>query len=211
MKGGMKNIPGILMLKAVLVTAGCTGGNLHPVVRPAPPGGTPAHGTVSVTGPVIPVPTGTTIPTVATITAATATGMPDQVSSRTHTNSEFGIAIQYPKTWTASGGYVTTKGTDTKYKVVFDDPTLTSVQTITIPSGTGGLPLRDWANVFLKHLEPESSVAVVGQYPMERDGIPAKKLVITTGSGQYALESTIIMAIKGDNAYFMEFESRKAD
>ena len=192
----MNHVLVIVLLAAVLMTAGCTGGNQNAA-------GTPAPATVSVTGPATPVPATTTVP------AVTAAGIPDQGSSRTYTNNEFHFAIQYPEDWTASGGYVTTIGTDTKYKVVFDDPTLTSVQYITITPGTGGLPLQDWVNVFVKQLNTDPSVAVVGQYPMQLDGIPAKKLVVTTGSGQYELESTIIMAIKGDNAYFMEFESRK--
>jgi hypothetical protein len=205
----MKHVLFIVLLAALLITAGCTGGNQNPVVTPNPPAVTPSPKTVSLTVPATPVPAVTTVPAVPAVPTATATSIPDQGSSKTYTNNEFHFAIQYPKTWTASGGYVTTIGTDTKYKVVFDDPTLTSVQYITITPGTGGLPLQDWVNVFLKQLKTDPSVGVVGQYPLELDGIPAKKLVVTTGSGQYELESTIIMAIKGDNAYFMEFESRK--
>jgi hypothetical protein len=54
-------------------------------------------------------------------------------------------------------------------------------------------------------------VTVVGLYPLQLDGAPAKKLVLTNGVGEYAIESTIIMAVKGDNQYFMEFSSRKDD
>jgi hypothetical protein len=189
----MKNLLLIVFIAALLITAGCTGEKQNPVVTPTQQIG---YATVTVL--------------VVTPTPATPlTGKADQGSYQTYKNNEFNFAIQIPKCWTATGGYVTTAGSGKTYKVVFDDPTFTSSQYITITSDAAGLPLQDWVNIFLKQQETDPSVGVAGQYPLQVDGTPAKKLVLTTGSGKDALESTIIMAIKGDSAYFMEFTSRK--
>jgi hypothetical protein len=207
MKGGdMKNLLVLVVLAAVLITAGCTGGNRNPavtpagqIVTPAPPAGTPTPPVVSLSVPVTPGP------------ADTAADLAVPGSYQTYTNSEFRFAIQIPACWTASGDWVTTAGGGRKYKILFDDPTFTSMQYITITPGSSGLNLEDWDKIFLNQLKADPSVAVVGESPEQLDGVTAKKLDVTTGSGSDELESTIIMVIKGDNAYFMEFESRKAD
>jgi hypothetical protein len=197
----MKNLLLIVLIVAVLITAGCTGEKQNPVVTPTRnPVVTPTPQIVHATVTVL----------VVTPTPMTPlTGISDQSSYQTYNNNEFNFAIQIPKCWTATGDYVITVGSGKEYKVVFDDPTFTSSQYITITSDAAGLPLQDWVNIFLKQQETDSSVGVVGQYPLQLDGTPAKKLVLTMGSGKDALESTIIMAIKGNNAYFMEFTSRK--
>jgi hypothetical protein len=202
----MKNLLFIVLLVAVLITAGCTGGNQNPV-------GTPTPQIVYVTVLVTPIPT-TTVPTALTTTVTgtvseTVTVIPDQSSYQTYTNNEFKFSIQHPQSWTASGEYVTTAGGGKKYKVIFDDPTFTSMQDITITPDSAGLYLEDWANIFLKQVKSDPAVGVVGQYPLEIDGNVAKKLVLTNGAGNNATESTIIMTVKGNNAYFMEFTSRK--
>jgi hypothetical protein len=200
----MKNLLFIVLLVAVLITAGCTGGNQNPVVTPTPQ-------IVYVTVLVTPIPTTavpTALPTTGTVTE-TVTVTPDQSSYQTYTNNEFKFSIQHPKNWTASGEYVTTAGGGKKYKVIFDDPTFTSMQYVTITPDSAGLYLEDWANIFLKQVKSDPAVGVVGQYPLEIDGNVAKKLVLTNGVGNDATESTIIMTVKGNNAYFMEFTSRK--
>ena len=197
----MKNLLLIVLIAAVLITAGCTGEKQNPVVTPTQnPVVTPTPQVVymTVTVPVTPTP------------LPPQTSIADQGTYQTYNNKEFNFAIQIPKCWTATGDYVTAAGVK-KYKVIFDDPTLTSMQYITITPGSSGLSLEDWTNVFLTQVKTDSSVGIVGQYPLQLDGTPAKKLVLTTGSGEDAFESTIIMAVKGDNSYFMEFESRKGD
>jgi hypothetical protein len=138
-------------------------------------------------------------------------GISDQGTYQTYTNKEFGFAIQIPKCWTASGAYITAVGTVKKYKVIFDDPTLTSSQYITITPDSGGLYLEDWANIVTRQLKTDPSVGIVSQSPFEVDGAPAKKIVVTTGSGKNTLESMIIMTVKGDNSFFMQFTSMKDD
>lgn len=197
----MKNLLLIVLIVAVLITAGCTGEKQNSVVTPTQnPVVTPTPQIVYATVTVFVVTPTPTTP---------LTGIADQSSYQTYNNNEFNFAIQIPKCWTATGEYVTTAGSGKKYKVTFMDPAFTSSQYITITSDAAGLALQDWVNIFLKQQETDSSVGVVGQYPLQLDGTPAKKLVLTTGSGKDALESTIIMAIKGNNAYFMEFTSRK--
>ena len=222
----MKNLLFVLLLAAMLFIAGCTGGNQNPAGTPvqgnpqvtasqnlpsaptAPavtattaltPGSTTAPRTFSVTASATPFPTGT------------SAGIPVEGSFATYANKEFGYSIQIPACWTASGEYQTTPGGGKKYKVTFDDPSLRSMQYITITPESSGLSLDEWTNIFLNKQKSDSSVSILGQSPLQIDGTPAKKIILTTGTGEYAIESTIIMAVKGDNAYFMEFASRKND
>lgn len=204
----MKNLLLIVLIVAVLITAGCTGEKQTPVVTPAQtPVVTPTRNPVVTPTPQIVYDTVTVLVTPTPVTSVTA--LSDQNSFQTYTNNEFRFAIQIPKCWTATGDYITTVGSGKKYKVIFNDPTLTSSQYITINSDATGLSLEDYANVFLTNQKTDPSVGVVGQYPIQLDDTPAKKIVLTKGTGEYALESTIIMTVKGDNAYFMEFTSRK--
>ncbi len=198
----MKNLLLVVFIAAMLVAAGCTGQKPDPGTAPVQnPIPTPSLQTVPVTS-TAPV---SLTPTILLTTAA------DPGFSRTYTNPEFGFAIRIPECWTASGEYVTTAGQGKRYKVIFDDPALISMQYITITPDSAGLPLEDWVKVFLTQQKTDPSVGVVGQSEIQVDGIPAKKLVLTTGSGEDAIESTIIMTVKGNNAYFMEFTSRKFD
>jgi hypothetical protein len=213
----MKNLLLIVVLAAVLLAAGCTGGNQNPAAPSAPPvtvTATPSPPAAAVTGTVPPAAAGTATPaarvtTTAAVTAA-ETGIPDQ-DSVTYTNKEFRFAIQIPRCWTASGDYVTTPGGGKKYKVVFDDPTLTSLQYVTITPGSQGLSLDDWDKIFTGQLKTDPSVTIVGEFPAQLDGVTAKKLDVITRLGNTDFESTIMMAVNGDNAYFLEFESRKDD
>jgi len=205
----MKNLLLIVLLAAVLFTAGCTGGNKEPVVTPTlnvihvslsqTPAATTAPQTVYGTFTVTPVPT------------TPVTTVPEQGSSQTYTSSEFGFSIQFPKCWTASREDLSSEAFGKKYMIVLTDPTLSSKQDISITPGSSGLSLDHWANVFVSQVKNDPSVGVVGQYPMDLDGVPAKKTVLTYGSGSDATQSMIIMAIKGDNAYYMEFTSRRTD
>jgi hypothetical protein len=213
----MKNLLLIILIVTVLLAAGCTGEKQNPVAAPTQnPVVTPAQNpTVIHTRNTVVPPTPQVVYATATVlvipTAVPAqTGIPDQGSYQTYKDKEFNFAIQIPKSWTADGEYVTAAGVK-KYKVIFDDPTQTSSQYITITPGSTGLSPEDWVNVFLIQMKADPSVGIVGQYPLQLDGTPAKKLVLTTGSGNDVFESTIIMAVKGDNSYFMEFESRKDD
>ena len=200
----------ILFLIAAIITAGCVGGDQKPA-------GTPAPLTVPVTVRVTASPVVTSTPFVTATPVATATmvttvtEIPVQVGYKTYTSKDFGFAIQYPESWTATGQYVTTIGTEKKYKVIFDDPSEKSSQDISITPGSPGLSVDDWAGVFQKQVLTNPSVSVVGVYPLQLDGVPAKKLVLASGSGTDATESTIILAVKGNNAYFMEFTSKKSD
>jgi hypothetical protein len=214
----MKNLLFLVLIAAVLMTAGCTGDDQSAVVTPAQShASTPVHTTVGApvrTSMSTPAPqtTYTTVTVPATPVPPTAvTGTSGQGSSQTYTNSEFGFAIQYPKSWTATGAYVTAPGSVKKYKVMFDDPTQTSLQYITVTPDSAGLSLEDWATIFLTQVKNDPTGGVVSQDPLQVDGAPAKKLVLTRGSGKDATESTIIMTVKGSNAYFMEFTSQKDD
>jgi hypothetical protein len=208
----MKNLLLIIVLAAVILAAGCTGGNQNPAATPAPPVtvmATPSPA-AAVTGTLPPAAAGMArVTTTAAVTAA-ETGIPDQ-DTQTYTNKEFRFAIQIPRCWTASGDYVTTPGGGKKYKVVFDDPTLTSLQYVTITPGSSGLSLDDWDKIFTGQLKTDPSVTIVGEFPAQLDGVTAKKLDVITRSGNTDFESTIMMAVNGDNAYFLEFESRKGD
>lgn len=198
----MKHFLLIVLIAAMLVTAGCTGEKQNSPVTPVQnPVVTPSLQAIPATITVL----------VSTTPEALLTTAVDQGLYQTYTNPDFGFAIRIPGCWTASGEYVTTPGQGKRYKVIFDDPTLTSMQYITITPDSAGLPLEDWVNVFLTQQKTDPSVGVVGQSQVQVDGIPAKKLVLTTGSGEDAIESTIIMTVKGNNAYFMEFTSRKFD
>jgi hypothetical protein len=205
----MKNLLLIVLIIAVFITAGCTGEKQNPVVSlTQTPVVTPTQNPVVTPTPQVVYVTATGLVTPAPTTPLT--GIPDPGSYQMYKDKEFNFAIHIPKTWTAAGEYVTAAGVK-KYKVIFDDPTLTSMQYITITPDSAGLSLEDWASVFLKQMKADSSVAVVDLSPLQVDGTPAKKIILTTGSGKDALESTIILTIKGNNAYFMEFTSRKDD
>ena len=202
----MKHLLLIIFIAAVLITAGCTGEKQAPAVTPAQtlgvtPVQTPAGTLTQQTGYV-------TVPVTQTLMQP-VTNKPDESLFQTYTNREFGFAIQIPRCWTATGNEVPTVASGKKYKIYFDDPTLTSSQYITVMSGSTGLSLDEWANVFLTQQKSDPTVNIIGQFTIQVDGNPAKKTVLTTGSGKDALESTIIMTVKGDNAYFMEFTSRK--
>ena len=95
------------------------------------------------------------------------------------------------------------------YEVDFLDPSQKSRQYITIKPGSSGLPLDDWVNVFQNQVKTDPAVTVVGLYPLQVDGAPAKKLVLTNGVGEYAIESTIIMVVKGDNHTLWNFPHGK--
>ncbi len=205
----MKNLILIVLIMAVLITAGCTGEKQNPVGTPVQtPGVTLTRSPVTTPALQVVYTTVTVLVTPTPVPSQTVTA--NQGLSRTYRDKQFNFAIQIPGCWTASGDYVTAAGVK-KYKVIFDDPTFTSMQYITITPDSTGLSLEDWTGVFLKQMNADSTVSVTGQYPLQVDGSPAKKLVMTTGSGTDALESTIIMTVKGNNAYFMEFTSRKSD
>jgi hypothetical protein len=220
----MKNLLLIVILGIALVTAGCTSENQNPVAPPATQhvSATISQTPVATQTPQIVSPTisrnpaATSVPQIvsATVTAtgmplATATDIPLQGSLKTYTNNEFGFSIQYSGCWTASGEYVSTVGEGKKYVVIFDDPTFTSKQEISITPGSSGLSLDDWTGVFLTQIKTNPAVSVVSQDTTTLGGVPAKKIILTNGSGKDAIESTVIMAVKGNNAYFLEFTSRK--
>jgi hypothetical protein len=211
----MRHLLFILVLAAAIITAGCVGGDQKPAATPAPQAYKTVH--VSLTPVVTATPAGTAAPVVTSSTfviaspVTTVTDAPAQSGYQTYTNTEFGFTIQIPKSWTPEGADVTTPGGGKKYEVDFVDPTQKTRQYITITPGSSGLSLGDWANIFESQVKNDPAVGVVGQYPLQLDGAPAKKLVLTNGAGEDAIESTIIMVIKGDNAYFMEFSSRKDD
>lgn len=206
----MRHLLCILLLAAALATAGCTGGDFGSA-------GTPASENVyktiqvSLTPVVIAAEAGTQATFVVRSPVPTVTQPPAQDGYVTYTNSEFHFAIQHPASWTASGEYVTTPGQGTKYVVTFTDPAMRSKQYISITPGSQGLSLDDWAHIFQEQVTNNPEVSVAGQEPVQLDGAPARKLVLTYGSGAYATQSLIIMTIRGDNAYFLEFTSRKED
>lgn len=187
----MKKLLFVLLLVTILITAGCVGGNNSATVTPSQ-----IPKIVYTSVPVTPTPMITAIDVSAT------------TKYQTYNNNEFNFAIQYPKSWTATGNYVTGALTGKKYKVIFSDPASRSSQYIRITSDSAGISVDDWASVFLSQLNTEP-VQVIGQYSLQLDGISAKKLILTYGSGKDETESTIIMAVKGDNGYFMEFTTRK--
>lgn len=211
----MRHLLLILFLVAAIITAGCAGGDQKPAATPTPQAYKTVH--VSLTPVVTANPTAAATPVVTPASfviaspVTTVTDAPTQSGYLTYTNNEFRFTIQYPESWTAEGQYVSVAGGGQKYEVDFTDPSQKSRQYITITPGSTGLSLDDWTNIFETQVKNDPAVGVVGQYPLQLDGAPAKKLVLTNGAGDDAIESTIIMAIKGDNAYFMEFSSRKDD
>jgi hypothetical protein len=211
----MRHLIFILFLVAALVTAGCVGGDQKPAATPTPPVYKTVHVTlipmVTVTPTSLATPVVTSSPFVIRSPVTTLTDAPSQSGYQTYTNNEFKFTIQIPKSWKPEGQYVTAVGGGNMYEVDFLDPSQKSRQYITVKPGSSGLPLDDWVNVFQNQVKTDPAVTVVGQYPLQLDGAPAKKLVLTNGAGENAIESTIIMAVKGDNQYFMEFSSRKDD
>jgi hypothetical protein len=211
----MRNLLFILVLAGAIIAAGCAGGDQKPAATPAPPVYKTVH--VSLT-PVVTTNSAAAATMVVTSSSfviaspvTTITDAPLQSGYQTYTNKEFGFTIQVPKSWTPEGQYVTAVGGGNKYEVDFVDPSQKSRQYITVKPGSTGLPLDDMVNLFQNQVKTNPDVTVVGLEPLQLDGAPAKKLVLTNGVGEYAIESTIIMAVKGDNQYFMEFSSRKDD
>lgn len=212
----MRHLLFILLLVAAILTAGCAGGDRKPAVTPAPQAVYPTvH--VSLTPADTVTPAGTAAPVVTTSTGiiaspvTTVTGTPGLSGYQTYTNREFGFTIQIPQGWTPEGQYVTAPGGGNKYEVDFVDPSQKSRQYITVKPGSTGLPLDDMVNLFQNQVKTNPDVTVISQEPVQLDGAPAQKLVLTNGAGEYAIQSTIIMAVRGDNEYFMEFSSRKND
>jgi hypothetical protein len=147
---------------------------------------------------------------VATSPAPTPAPADGQGTLKTYTNAEYGFTIRIPESWTASGESSSLAGV-TKYKVVFDDPSFTSSQYITVTPGANGLPLEDWARIFSSQVTADPSRRVVSQEAIQVDGAPAKKFVLVAGSGSNAFQSMVVMTVKGDKSYFMEFTSREND
>lgn len=187
----VKSLFFIVLLVTIIITAGCVDEKNSATVTPPQ---TPKD--VYLTVLVTPTP-------LSTATDVSATSI-----YQTYNNNEFNFAIQYPKSWTTTGNYVTGVSTGKKYKVIFSDPTSRSSQYIRITTDSSGISVDDWASVFLSQLNTEP-VQVIGQQSLQLDGISAKKLILTYGSGNDETESTIILAVKSDNAYFMEFTTRK--
>jgi hypothetical protein len=211
----MRHLIFILFLLAAIITAGCVGGDQKPAATPTQVVYKTVHVTltpvVNATVTSIATPVVTSSPFVIASPVTTITDTPAQSGYQTYTNKDFNFTIQIPKSWTPEGQYVTALGGGTMYQVDLTDPSQKSRQYITIKPGSSGLPLDDWVNVFQNQVKTDPAVTVVGLYPLQVDGAPAKKLVLTNGVGEYAIESTIIMTVKGDNQYFMEFSSRKED
>jgi hypothetical protein len=211
----MRHLIFILFLVAALVTAGCVGGDQKPAATPTPPVYKTVHVTLSpmvtATPTSIVTPVVTSSPFVIRSLVTTLTDAPSQSGYQTYTNNEFKFTIQIPKSWKPEGQYVTAVGTVKKYVVDFTDPAFKSKQDITITPNSAGLSLGDWANIFTNQVKTDPSVSVVSQSESQVDGVPAKKLVLIQGSGEFATESTIILVVNGENAYLMEFMSRKND
>ncbi|OPX62524.1 MULTISPECIES: PsbP-related protein [unclassified Methanoregula] len=211
----MKNSLILILLIAVLLVAGCTGQNPSPAT-PAPTAVPATHTippTARTTIPPAPLVTETAQSTfivtsvpAATATAPSAAGGP----AKTYTNKEFGFAFDMPAGWTTEGEWVTTAGGyEKKYKIYFDEPMKSALQYVTITGGASGLNLEDFYNIYMKQYQADPEVSIVSQESVQMDGTPAKKLVMIRGTGENALESIIIMTIKGNNAYFFEFTTRK--
>jgi len=212
-RGCMKNSYILILLIAVLLAAGCTGQNQSPA---AP---VPAAGITTLT---IPPTAGTTLPPaplvtetarstfiVTAIPTAAATAAPAGGSTKTYSNREYGFSLEIPQSWTTEGEWVNTAGGyEKKYKIYFDEPSKSALQYVTITGGASGLKLEDYYNIYLKQYQADPEISIVSQDSVEMDGTPAKKLVMIRGTGENALESILIMTIKGDNAYFFEFTTR---
>lgn len=207
----MKKLCILILLAAVLVSAGCTGGDQPPAATPAPsaagvtsaipstaPPAPPVTGTAQSTFIVTSVPTGAA-------TAAMAGG-----STKTYTNTEFGFSLDIPQSWTTEGEWVDTAGGyEKKYKIWFDEPTKSALQYVTITGGASGLRLDDYFNVNMKQFRADPEVTIGDLETLELDGTRAEKIVMTTGTGENALGSVVVLTIRGDNAYFFEFTTRQ--
>lgn len=212
----MKSFFILVLLAAVLVSAGCTGGDRSPAATPAPSVMTPARtvpaqtGTAAATTPPVQTPpamqeTGI-VPATPAGTATTASGG-DSIT--TYANTEFGFALDIPRSWTTEGEWVDTAGSGKKYKIWFDEPTKSALQYVTITGGASGLRLDDFFNVNMKQFRADPDIAIGDLETLELDGTRAEKIVMTTGTGENALGSVVILTIKGDNAYFFEFTTRQ--
>lgn len=212
----MRHLLFIVFLMAAIITAGCVGGDQKPAATPTPQ---VVYTTVPVSlAPVVTATqkvTATPVATPATFVIAspvtTVTDIPVQRGYQTYTNKDYKFSIQHPASWTVSGEDITAAGNVKKYLVTFTDPSLKSKQEITITPDSSGLSLEEWAKIFVTHLKADSSISVVSQDPVQVDGVPAKKVVYIYGTGEYALEYTIILVVKDNNSFYMEFASRKND
>jgi hypothetical protein len=212
----MRQLIFIFILMAAIITAGCVGGDQKPAATPTPQ-------VVYTTAPVSLAPVVTATPKVTTTPVATpatfviaspvttVTDLPVQQGFQTYTNKDYKFSIQHPATWTVSGEDITAAGNVKKYLVTFTDPALQSKQEITITPDSAGLSLEEWVKIFVTQLKNNPTISVVSQDPVQVDGVPAKKVVYIYGTGEYALEYMIILVVKDNNSYYMEFASRKND
>lgn len=206
----------IFLLLAAIITAGCVGGDQKPTATPTPQ---VVYTTVQVshmpvvtaTPKVSATPAVTHATFVITSPVTTVADIPARSGYQTYTNKDYKFTIQHPSSWTVSGEDITAAGNVKKYLVIFTDPALKSKQEITITPDSTGLSLEEWAKIFATQLKNDPTVSVVSQDPVQVDGVPAKKVVYIYGTGENALEYMIILAVKGNNAYYMEFASRKTD
>ena len=212
----MRQLIFIIILMAAIITAGCVGGDQKPAATPTPQ---TVYTTVGVSqAPVVTAtPKITTTPVAAPATfiiaspVTTVTDVPVQHGYQLYTNKDYKFSIQHPAVWTASGEDITAAGNVKKYLVTFTDPALQSKQEITITPESAGLSLEEWEKIFVTQLKADSSVSLVSQDPVQVDGVPAKKVVYIYGTGEYTLEYMIILVVKENNSYYMEFASRKND
>lgn len=205
----------LVLLIAVLLAAGCTGQNPLPAT-PAPTTVPATHTvppTVRTTLPPAPPVTETAQATfiITSIPATTATAAASKGGpAKTYSNKEFGFALDIPADWTTEGEWVNTAGGyEKKYKIYFDEPTKSALQYVTITGGASALRLEDYSNINMKQFQADPEVRITSQESVVLDSTPAKKIVMTTGTGENALGSIVILTIKGDNAYFFEFTTRK--
>lgn len=212
-RGSMKNVVILILLAAILLAAGCTGQNPSPAT-PAPSAVSTTHTippTAITTLPPAPLVTETARSTfiVTAVPTAAATAAPAGGSTTTYSNREYGFSLEIPQSWTTEGEWVNTAGGyEKKYKIYFDEPTKSALQYVTITGGASGLKLEDFYNIYMKQYQADPEISIVSQESVQMDGTPAKKLVMIRGTGENALESIIIMTIRGDNAYFFEFTTR---
>jgi len=206
----------LILLAGVLLTAGCTGGDQNPATAPATVAAThPVPAPARTTSPAALPATTTGVPaepameTAAPSPSATAAGVPTDSSMQTYTNKEFGFAMQVPASWNASGAWITSATGGKKYKVTFTDANDENLQYVSISPGATGMNLNDYYNIYLKQFQSDPTVTVTSQDSLQLGGTPAKRIICTTKWSGGDLESTIVMAIRGDNAYFMEFTSKK--
>jgi len=208
----MRQLIFIIILMAAIITAGCVGGDQKPAATPTPQA---VYTTVVVSQAPVVTATQKITATPATFVIAspvtTVTDLPVQRGYQLYTNKDYKFSIQHPAAWTASGEDITAAGNVKKYLVTFTDPALQSKQEITITPESAGLSLEEWEKIFVTQLKADSSVSLVSQDPVQVDGVPAKKVVYIYGTGEYALEYMIILVVKENNSYYMEFASRKND